>query len=78
MQYHPQRLATCMSQLSPRPIPTVTAQRIMLVYRDILLYSLGSILYHRIYVCMFCILLFNSVNNVFLLGDRGGYKSEGR
>ena len=30
-------------------------------------YASGSILYHRIYGCMFCILLFNFVNYVFLL-----------
>jgi len=67
MQHHPQPLVTCMSQLSPRPIPTITAQRNALVHRDILSYSLCSILYHRIYGCMFCMLLFNFVNYVFLL-----------
>jgi len=30
-------------------------------------YSFGSILYHSIYGCMFCMLLFNFVNHVFLL-----------
>jgi hypothetical protein len=33
----------------------------------ILLYSLGYILYNFIYGCMFCMLLFNCVNYVFLL-----------
>jgi hypothetical protein len=33
----------------------------------ILLYSFGYILYHLRYGCMFCILLFNCVNYVFLL-----------
>ena len=30
-------------------------------------YSFGSILYHCIYGCMFCVFLFNFVNYVFLL-----------
>jgi hypothetical protein len=58
---------TCISQLSPRPIPTITAQINMMVYKDILSYSLGSILHHLIYGCMFCMLLFNIVNYIFLL-----------
>ena len=33
----------------------------------IISYSFGSILYHCIYGCMLCMLLFNSVNYVFLL-----------
>ena len=33
----------------------------------ILSHSSGSILYHRIYGCMICMLLFNFVNYVFLL-----------
>jgi hypothetical protein len=33
----------------------------------ILAYSFGSILYHCIYGCMFCVLLFSFVNYVFLL-----------
>ena len=33
----------------------------------ILPYSTGSILYHCIYGCIFCTLLFNFVNYVFLL-----------
>jgi hypothetical protein len=35
--------------------------------RNILPYSFGSILYHCIYGCIFCILQFNFVNYVFLL-----------
>jgi len=33
----------------------------------ILSYSFGSILYHCIYGCMFCMVLFNFVNEVFVL-----------
>ena len=33
----------------------------------ILAYSFGSILYHCIYGCMFCMVLFNFVNYVFYL-----------
>jgi hypothetical protein len=37
-------------------------------YKQLLLsYSFGSILYHCIYGCMFCVLMFNVVNYVFLL-----------
>jgi hypothetical protein len=32
-----------------------------------LLYSFGSIFYHWVYDCMFCVLLFNFVNYVILL-----------
>jgi len=36
-------------------------------FYHILLLSFRSIFYHRIYGCMFCVLLFNFVNRVFLL-----------
>jgi hypothetical protein len=67
MQHHPQPLVSCMSQLSPRPIPTIIAQRNAMVHKEILSYSLCSILYYRIYDSTFCMLLFNFVNYVFLL-----------
>jgi len=36
-------------------------------FNHILSYSYGSVLYHCIYGCMFCMLLFNFVSYVFLL-----------
>ena len=43
------------------------AVHMVVSFIPILYYSFGSILYHFIYGCMFCMVLFNFVNYVFSL-----------
>ena len=59
-------LSNRVSNIVRRYIDRTKFAAFMAFFNHIFSYSLGSIFYHCIYGCMFCMLLFNFANHIFL------------